>query len=86
MKKVYDLVVKISGNKKVWQNIGVVMENEKGMFLLLDKTFNPAGIQDGKGSVLVNMFKPRATEYEQQQVTEDFGPPPNLDNDEQIPF
>ena len=32
------------------------MEGEKGPFILLNKTFNPAGIQDGKESVIISMF------------------------------
>lgn len=63
MKKKYDLAVKTGTYQKDgqekgrYQNVGAVMEGEKGMFILLDKTFNPAGIQDGKGSVLIHMFE-----------------------------
>ena len=32
------------------------MEGDKGQFILLDKTFNPAGIQSDNGSVLIHMF------------------------------
>lgn len=62
MKK-YDLAVKTGeytnkdGQKKnKYQNIGAVIEGENGPYILLDKTFNPAGIQDGKNSVLISMF------------------------------
>ena len=42
--------------KNKYQNVGVIMEGEKGPFILLNKTFNPAGIQDGKESVIISMF------------------------------
>lgn len=64
MKKTHDLAVKVSeftnaqGEKKNrYQNVGAVMEGENGPFILLEKTFNPAGIQDGKNSVLISMFE-----------------------------
>lgn len=62
MKKVCDLAVKTGTYQKDgqekgrYQNVGAVMEGENGRFILLEKTFNPAGIQDGKGSVLIHMF------------------------------
>lgn len=66
MKKVYDLAVKVGSytnkdgqEKGRYQNVGAVMESDKGRFILLEKTFNPAGIQDGKGSVLIHMFEPK---------------------------
>ena len=36
------------------------MEGEKGPFILLNKTFNPAGIQDGKESVIISMFEEKS--------------------------
>ncbi|MGZ3797892.1 MAG: hypothetical protein ACXVB1_16090 [Pseudobdellovibrionaceae bacterium] len=64
MKKTHDLVIKTGeytnaqGEKKNrYQNVGAVMEGDNGPFILLEKTFNPAGIQDGKNSVLISMFE-----------------------------
>lgn len=64
MKKKYDLVIKVGeytnaqGEKKNrYQNVGAIMEGDNGPFILLEKTFNPAGIQDGKNSVLISMFE-----------------------------
>lgn len=63
MKKKYDLAVKVGeyekdGQKKNrYQNVGAIMEGDNGPFILLEKTFNPAGIQDGKNSVLISMFE-----------------------------
>jgi hypothetical protein len=88
MKKAYDLAVKVATTnqgKAIWKGIGAVMENEKGMFILLDKTFNPAGVQDGKERLLVSMFRPK--DYQQQPVNEnDFGLPPQFADDDAVPF
>ncbi|WP_413581114.1 hypothetical protein [Bdellovibrio sp. HCB288] len=60
--KTHDLAVKVGeyqkGNetKGRYLNIGAVMEGQNGPYLLINKTFNPAGIQDGKESILVSMF------------------------------
>lgn len=64
MKKKFNLAVKTGEYtnkdgqvKGRYQNVGAIMESDKGQFILLDKTFNPAGIQDGKNSVLIHMFE-----------------------------
>ena len=72
MKKLYDLTVKTgsyknsAGEEKAqWMNIGSVMEKEEGKrFILLNRTFNPAGVPnpDNRDSVLVSMFKPKPKE------------------------
>ena len=68
MKKVYDLAVKTGSytnkngeTKGRYQNIGSVMEGDNGQFIILDRTFNPAGVPnpDNKSSVIVSMFAPR---------------------------
>jgi len=74
-KKVYDLAVKVStytdrqGNEKGrWRNIGSVLQlDDGGKVLLIDRTFNPAGVPnpDGRDSVMVSMFPPK--EQDQQQ-------------------
>jgi hypothetical protein len=70
--KIYDLAVKVStytdrsGNEKGrWQNIGSVLQLENGgKVILLDRTFNPAGVAnpDDKDSVMVSMFPPKERE------------------------
>jgi len=72
MPKKYDLVVKVGEYTKDGQtksrtkNIGVIMENDKGMFMLLDKTFNPAGVPStgDKERIVVSMYedKPRSND------------------------
>lgn len=68
MAKKYDLVVKTgeytdsSGEVKArYQNVGVVMENDKGPYMLLNRTFNPAGVPGNadRDNIMVSMFEPR---------------------------
>ena len=60
--KTHDLAVKVGEyqkdgqTKNRYQNVGVIIQGQHGPYILLEKTFNPAGIQDGKGSVLISMF------------------------------
>ena len=66
MAKIFDVVVKTGtyqkGNetKNRYENIGVVMDNGDGPFMLLKRTFNPAGVPDLKGDnsdmVMVSLF------------------------------
>lgn len=68
VKKVYDLVVANGkyqsgdGEKTNYVNIGAVMEKEEGgKFILIDRTFNPAGVinPENKSSIIVSMFTPK---------------------------
>lgn len=85
MKKDYDLAVKV-GEKKdgkaVWKNVGAIMSGDKGPFILLDRTFNPAGVpgQDERQSVIVSMF--RVKPKDDGPEADAFG----VDVDEPIPF
>lgn len=65
MKKIKDLAVKVGTYEKDGQtknrymNIGAILEKDDGgKFMLLDRTFNPAGVpnQDGKNTIIVSMF------------------------------
>lgn len=62
MAKTHDLAVKVGEYEKDgktkgrYENVGVVIEGQNGPYILLKKTFNPAGIQDGKESVILSMF------------------------------
>jgi hypothetical protein len=68
-KKLYDLSVKVGEytnkageTKGRWQNVGALMEGDNGMFIMLAKWFNPAGVVDSRGgeSILVSCFEPKA--------------------------
>ena len=63
-----DLVVKTGsytdrdGNEKArFENIGRLMEGKDGPYLLLKRTFNPAGVpvQEGRDSIVVSIYEPR---------------------------
>jgi hypothetical protein len=67
-KKLYDLSVKVGeytakdgSTKGRWQNVGALMEGDNGMFIMLAKWFNPAGVIDTRGgeSILVSCFEPK---------------------------
>jgi len=67
MKKTFDLAVKTGSyqkdgeTKNRYENIGSIMEGDNGSFMLLKRTFNPAGldVQEGKDSIIISMFKPK---------------------------
>jgi hypothetical protein len=68
MAKKYDLVVKVGEytdgqgqTKGRFKNVGVVMESDKGPYILLDRTFNPAGVggNEGRESIIISMYEPR---------------------------
>jgi len=93
MKKLYDLAVKTGSytnregqEKGRWLNVGAVMQGEDGgKFIMLQKTFNPAGVPDlsGRGgeSVLLSMFPPK----EQQSPPAQQAPQQNS-YDDALPF
>jgi len=74
-KKLFDVVVstgKYTNNqgeeKSNFENVGVVLEGENGPYLLLKRTFNPAGVPnpDNKDSVLISLFEPKPKQEGQQ--------------------
>lgn len=79
--KIYDLAVVTGeyqgrdGIKKRWKNVGAVMQKEDGgKFIMLDRTFNPAGVpfKEGGESILLSMFEPKDKQQAQQRVQETF--------------
>ena len=95
--KIYDLAVKVStyttrsGEEKGrWQNIGSVLQLENGgKVLLIDRTFNPAGVPnpDGRDSVMVSLFPPKEHDAPQQPAGK--GPAPKAQggfDDRDVPF
>lgn len=60
-----NLTVKVGTDKNgkaIWKSCGVMIEGENGPYLLIDPTFNFAGVKldDGKTSVLVSVFESEA--------------------------
>ncbi|MBL4622880.1 MAG: hypothetical protein JKY89_10820 [Immundisolibacteraceae bacterium] len=74
--KLFDAVVKTgeytNGNNEVkgrYENVGSIMQGENGMFLILKRTFNAAGVPnpDNKDSVIVSFFEADNNKQGQQQ-------------------
>ena len=75
MAKKYDLAVKVGSytdrdgkEKNKWQNIGVILDGKYGMYMLLSRFFNPAGVPcDPNNDVItVSMFEPKGQSAAQQ--------------------
>ena len=73
--KLYDLTVKTGEytnaqgeTKGRYENVGSVMQGDNGQFVILKRTFNPAGVPnpDGKDSVLLSCFEPQQQQAPQQ--------------------
>lgn len=97
MGKLYDLAVKTGSytdsqgqEKGRWLNIGSVMSgNDGGQFMIIDRTFNPAGLPnpENRTSILVSMFEPKdgGGQAQQRQSAPAPAPAPQID-DGSIPF
>lgn len=107
-RKIYDLAVKVGeytdrdGNKKGrYMNVGAVLEKDDGgRFMMLERTFNPAGAPnpDGRTTVLLSMFEPRDREdtgggggqrqqpAQQQQRPQRQAPVDDVPFDDDVPF
>ena len=98
-KKIRELVVKTGsyrdrdGNEKPrWKNVGSLMESEDGgKFILLDTTFNPAGVPnpDNRDNVLISIFELKDDQRQQSAPAQRQAPQqPSGGNvaDDDIPF
>ena len=102
MGKKYDLVVKVGEytdgqgqTKGRFKNVGVMMQGDNGPYILLDRTFNPAGVggNDGRESIIISLFEPKqdgnqpsaAQQQHSQQKANAYQPQPR-DLDDSIPF
>lgn len=74
-KRTYDIAVKVGTyekdgeTKNKYKNVGVILKGDTGSFILLDRTFNPAGapIMDGnEEKVLLSLFEPKEKEEKPQ--------------------
>ncbi len=88
--KTHDIVIKAGeyqdreGNQKSrWVNIGAVMKNDKGAYLLLDPGINLAAyMQEGRDRVIASLFEAKPRQHAPQQPA---GVPP-VDPNDKIPF
>lgn len=73
MIKKYDIVATVGTyksngeTKNRYKNVGVVMEKDGKPFILLEKTFNPAGLPGDKESVLLSLFIPKEKKEEKKE-------------------
>lgn len=88
-KKLYDAAVKTGSytdntgtQRNRYENIGVVMEGDNGPYLMLKRTFNPAGVPGNadRDSLIVSLFKPKSVAEHQASN------PPLRAEDDDIPF
>ena len=95
-KKIRDLAVKTGsytdrdGNTKGrYKNVGSLMESDDGSkFILLDTTFNPAGVPnpDNRDNVLISIFELKDGDGQRQSApAQRQSPAPTVDEDS-IPF
>ena len=96
-KKIRDLAVKTGsytdrdGNPKGrYKNVGSLMESDDGSkFILLDTTFNPAGVPnpDNRDNVLISIFEMKDQDGGQRQSSAPArqAPAPTIEDDS-IPF
>ena len=64
--KTHDIVAKVGeytdrqGQTKArYENVGALMQGDNGPFILLDRHFNPAGINGKDGKIVVSCFEPK---------------------------
>ncbi len=55
--------------KKRYQSVGALMQGDNGLYIMLAKWFNPAGVVDSRGgeSILLSCFEPRQQQAAPQQ-------------------
>lgn len=89
--KKYDAAVKVGEytdrdgkTKSRYENIGTVMMGDNGPYLILKRTFNPAGVPnpDNRDSLIVSFFEPR-DEQPQRQTSRPQG---RQQGDDGVPF
>ena len=97
MGKKFDLVVKVGEytdgqgqTKGRFKNVGVMMEGDKGPYILLDRTFNPAGVggNEGRESIIVSLYEPKQEGGQQAHSTAKSNgyQPAARDLDDDVPF
>lgn len=94
MAKKYDLAVKVGTYMKDgvakprYKTIGVLMTgNDGGEYILLEKTFNPAGVASDRESIMVSLFAPRDNNNQtahNEAKQDGYAPQPAIDDE--IPF
>jgi len=92
--KKYDAAVKVgeyqsNGETKArYLNVGAVLEGPNGPYLLLDRTFNPAGVPnpDNRSNLIVSLFEPRDKQQGQSPTGGSGRDNPPATEGDDIPF
>lgn len=92
-KKLYDVAVKTCSyikdgeEKGRYENVGSMWQGDNGTYLVLKRTFNPAGVpfKDGSDSIFLSLFEPREDNQQQKQATKS-KTAPDFNEDPDIPF
>lgn len=93
-KKIYDVAVKTGSyikdgeEKNRYEQVGTMWLGDNGQYLVLKRTFNPAGVpfKEGSDSIFLSLFQPK-DEQQKPQNQSVSKPSPNFsDMDEDIPF
>lgn len=97
--KIYDVAVKTGSymkdgeEKGRYENVGSIWEGDNGQYLVLKRTFNPAGVpfKDGSDSIFLSLFEPRDNQQQQQpqqrqRQARQSQRDPDLDDGWDIPF
>lgn len=91
--KIKDLVVKtgtyfINGDKKSrYENVGAVMQGDDGgEFMLLKRTFNPAGVPNPESRDVVTLYAYSAKPNQARPPVGEYGAPDMQDSDVGVPF
>jgi len=86
--KLYDMVVTVgeyvdrNGNqKRQYETIGTVFQGQKGMYAVMKKTFNPAGVPSERSSFFVSFYEPRDKQEQRPQQ-----PQASQSFDDDLPF
>jgi hypothetical protein len=92
--KKYDLAVKTgtyikNGEEKGrYESVGAIWEGDKGVYMVMKRTFNPAGVpfKDGSDSIFLSMFEPKEEQREQGNSSKAMPGEPSHSIDDDIPF
>lgn len=97
-RKTHDLLVKTGSytnnqgeQKNRYENIGSMMEGDNGPFIIMKRTFNPAGVinPENKDSLIVSCFEPNNQQgggQQQRAPQQSQQPAPAQDFNDDIPF
>lgn len=72
VRKTHDLAVKVGEyesngeTKSRYENVGSLMQGDNGPFILLKRSFNPAGVPSKGDQVAISCFEPRDSQGQRQ--------------------